>query len=76
MLSGAPAAVSCSIMSLKNDLPMKIHVAKAKDLPLSWYELVLRPNKFTEHLETLRHNPEGESNCSREGECYSIEIVM
>lgn len=48
-------------MSLKNDIPMKIHVARAKDLPLSWYELILRPNKFTEHLETLRHNPEGKS---------------
>jgi hypothetical protein len=48
-------------MSLKKDLPMKIHVARAKDLPLSWYELVLRPSKFTEHLETLRQNPEGKS---------------
>ena len=48
-------------MSLKKDLPMKINVAKAKDLPPSWYELVLRPNKFAEHLEILRQNPEGKS---------------
>ena len=38
---------------------MKINVAKAKDLPPSWYELVLRPNKFAEHLEILRQNPDG-----------------
>lgn len=38
---------------------MKIYVAKAKDLPFSWYELVLRPNKFIEHLQVLRDNPEG-----------------
>lgn len=37
---------------------MKIHVAKAKDLPFSWYELVLRPDKFAEHLQELRKNPE------------------
>lgn len=39
--------------------PFKIYVAKAKDLPFSWYELVLRPDKFKEHLEVLGQNPEG-----------------
>lgn len=38
---------------------MKIHVAKAKDLPISWYELILCPDKFRSHLETLAHNPDG-----------------
>lgn len=37
----------------------KIHVAKAKDLPLSWFELVLCPDKFRRHLETLYRNPDG-----------------
>jgi len=39
----------------------KIHVAKAKDLPLSWYDLVLRPQKFAEHLEILIKDPEGKN---------------
>ena len=46
---------------LKPESHFKIHVAKAKDLPLSWYDLVLRPEKFAEHLETLREDPEGKS---------------
>ena len=37
----------------------KIHVAKAKDLPPSWYDLVLRPEKFEQHINTLRGNPYG-----------------
>ena len=37
----------------------KIHVAKAKDLPLSWFELILCPDKFRKHLETLSKNPDG-----------------
>lgn len=37
----------------------KIHVAKAKDLPPSWYDLVLRPEKFEQHINTLRENPYG-----------------
>ena len=48
-------------MAVNDDIPFKIHVAKAKDLPLSWYELILRPEKFAEHLQILRHNPEGKS---------------
>ena len=38
---------------------LKIHVAKAKDLPLSWFELILCPDKFKKHLETLSKNPDG-----------------
>ena len=34
-------------------------IAKAKDLPLSWFELVLCPDKFREHLKTLETNPDG-----------------
>ena len=41
-------------MPLKKDLLMKINVAKAKDFTPSWYELVLRPNKFAEPLEILQ----------------------
>ena len=37
----------------------KIHVAKAKDLAPSWYDLVLRPEKFEEHISTLKCNPYG-----------------
>ena len=37
----------------------KIRVAKAKDLPPSWYDLVLRPEKFEQHINTLRGNPYG-----------------
>ena len=46
-------------MSSTDRPPLKIHVAKAKDLPFSWYELVLRPDKFAEHLKVLLQNPEG-----------------
>lgn len=42
-----------------SEVPLKIHVAKAKDLPLSWYELVLRPDKFAEHLKVLQGNRKG-----------------
>ena len=49
-------------MSMKEEIPFTIHVAKAKDLPFSWYELVLRPEKFAEHLQELRSNPEGMQN--------------
>lgn len=48
-----------SLLSVKNEPPLKIHVAKAKDLPFSWYELVLRPDKFAEHLKVLQENKEG-----------------
>ena len=34
-------------------------IAKSKDLPLSWFELVLCPEKFREHLKTLETNPNG-----------------
>lgn len=34
-------------------------IARSKDLPLSWFELVLRPEKFREHLKTLETNPNG-----------------
>lgn len=51
----------CGDMSVKTEPPFKIHVAKAKDLPLSWYELVLRPDKFAAHLEALKSNTESKS---------------
>ena len=43
----------------KSEAPLKIHVAKAKDLPLSWYELILRPDKFADHLKVLQENRRG-----------------
>ncbi len=53
------ALLSHTMSSASDRSPLKIHVAKAKDLPFSWYELVLRPDKFAEHLEVLLKNPEG-----------------
>lgn len=35
----------------------EIKIAKAKDLPLSWFDLVLRPEKFKQHIKTLEDNP-------------------
>lgn len=35
-------------------------IARAKDLPLSWFELVLCPEKFKGHLKTLDSNPSGQ----------------
>ena len=37
----------------------RIRVAKAKDLPPSWYDLVLRPEKFEQHINKLKVNPYG-----------------
>lgn len=50
-----------STSSVVKPAHFKIHVAKAKDLPLSWYDLVLRPQKFAEHLEILSKDPEGKN---------------
>ena len=36
-----------------------IKIAKAKDLAPSWFDLVLRPEKFQQHLKTLEMNPNG-----------------
>ena len=47
------------VTKMSSEPAFKIHVAKAKDLPQAWYELVLRPDKFAAHLETLKHNPDG-----------------
>lgn len=38
----------------------EIKIARAKDLPLSWFDLVLRPEKFQQHLKTLESNPNSE----------------
>lgn len=43
----------------------EIKIAKAKDLPLSWFDLVLRPEKFKQHLKTLEANPNSESSSTR-----------
>ena len=48
-------------MSLKTDHHFSVHIVKAKDLPLTWYELILRPDKFSEHLETLAKDPAGKT---------------
>lgn len=37
----------------------KFKIARARDLPPSWFELVLCPDKFRAHLKTLEGNPEG-----------------
>ena len=52
------------MISLSQYLTMAVEefqfkIAKAKDLPLSWFELVLRPEKFSEHILTLEINPHG-----------------
>ena len=39
---------------------LEIKIAKAKDLPLSWFDLVLRPEKFKQHIKTLEDNPNSE----------------
>ena len=47
----------CLISMAVEEFQFKI--ARSKDLPLSWFELVLRPEKFREHLKTLETNPNG-----------------
>lgn len=37
----------------------KFKIARAKDLPPSWFELVLCPERFMAHLKALEDNPEG-----------------
>lgn len=37
-------------------------LATAKDLPVFWFELVLCPDKFRSHLNTLLTNPNGGGN--------------
>ena len=49
---------SMSANGAEEDL-FKIRVAKAKDLPPSWYDLVLHPKKFEQHLNKLMKNPYG-----------------
>ena len=34
-------------------------LATAKDLPPAWYELVLKPETFQEHLNNLYEKPHG-----------------
>ena len=34
----------------------RFKLAKAKDLPPSWFELVLAPRKFQEHVKALNNN--------------------
>ena len=40
----------------------EIKIAKAKDLPLSWFDLVLRPEKFKQHIKTLEDNPNSKTS--------------
>ena len=49
-------------MEVAEENHFKIRVAKAKDLPPSWYDLVLRPEKFEKHIQKLRENPYGKDN--------------
>ena len=51
----------------------KLKIPKPKDLPPSWFELVLRPERFQKHLETLQSNPYGSVKlllCRTRGLCY------
>ena len=40
----------------------EIKIAKAKDLPLSWFDLVLRPEKFKQHIKILEDNPNSKTS--------------
>lgn len=44
-------------MAAERGQEFEIRIAKAKDLPLSWFDLVLRPEKFQQHIKTLEDNP-------------------
>ena len=47
-------------MSLSAVKEFDFKLATAKDLPPSWYELVLRPNVFKTHLNSLYTSKNGE----------------
>ena len=52
----------------------EIKIAKAKDLPLSWFDLVLRPEKFKQHIKTLENNPNSKSSTGHNIDAvYGIE---
>lgn len=46
-------------MAAEKGQNFEIKIAKAKDLPLSWFELVVIPEKFKQHLKSLEANPNG-----------------
>ena len=52
-------------MTTNSGQEFEIKIAKAKDLPPSWFDLVLRPNAFKQHLKTLETNPNGELHAAR-----------
>ena len=52
---------SSEAMAVVEEFVFKI--PKAKDLPPSWFELVLRPTKFQEHLQKLEKAPLGKYGC-------------
>lgn len=56
-----PTCVECKIeqLAVMAVEEFQFKIARSKDLPLSWFELVLRPEKFREHLKTLETNPNG-----------------
>ena len=72
-------------MAMNRGHEFEIKIAKAKDLPLSWFDLVLRPEKFKQHLKTLEHNPNSEPfiaaqyvtrTCTRPHDAYASSYTL
>ena len=62
---GYTCSGKCVDMMTNRGQEFEIKIAKAKDLPPSWFDLVLRPDAFKQHLKTLETNPNGELRAAR-----------
>lgn len=63
-------------MAAERGQEFEIRIAKAKDLPLSWFDLVLRPEKFQQHIKTLEDNPNSELLCILLTSHYHCNLCM